>query len=262
VDLCKGAQLPLSRRELVLNNRRVNDFSAASRRERDFAMFYFDTNYILLISPAIALSAIAAIWVKLSFSKWKKRSLSSQMSGAQAARAILDANGLQNVGVEMSDGWLSDHYDPRSKVLRLSPDVYSGRSVASVGVAAHEAGHALQDQERYLPLVWRTALVPVATIGSNLSFWLLLAGGFLHIAQLFTLAVVLFGAVVLFQLVTLPVEFNASSRARQTLSQFGIVSSAEAVGVGNVLRAAAMTYVAAALMAILQFVYYLMRARD
>ncbi|MFH1811981.1 MAG: zinc metallopeptidase [Pseudomonadota bacterium] len=222
----------------------------------------FDPLYLMLLAPALVLSVLASIWVKSSFSKWSKRGLSSQISGAQAARAILDASGLSNVRIERVSGWLSDHYDPAHKTLRLSPQVHDGRSVASVGVAAHEAGHALQDKERYAPLVWRTSLVPVASIGSNLTWVLIIAGMFLHITQLYTAAVVLFSAVVIFQLVTLPVEFNASSRAKAALTQHGIVSLSEAEGVNNVLTAAAMTYVAAALTAVLQLVYFILRARD
>ncbi|MBN2357932.1 MAG: zinc metallopeptidase [Deltaproteobacteria bacterium] len=225
-------------------------------------MFYFDLNYLLFISPAIALSLVATVWVKSAFSKWQRRALSSQMSGAQAARLLLDASGLRDVRIERVSGFMSDHYDPRAKVLRLSPAVHDGRSVSAVGVAAHEAGHALQDKERYTPLVWRTALVPIASIGSNLTWILLMVGVFFQISQLYTAAVVLFGGVVLFQLVTLPVEFNASSRAKAALASHGIVSQVELGGVSSVLTAAAMTYVAAALTAILQFVYFFLRARD
>lgn len=222
----------------------------------------FDPLYLMLLAPTLVLSIIASIWVKASFSKWSKRALSSQISGAQAARAILDSNGLHDVRVERVGGWLSDHYDPAHKTLRLSPAVHDGRSVSAVGVAAHEAGHALQDKERYAPLVWRTSLVPLASIGSNLTWVLILAGMFLHITHLYTAAVVLFSAVVLFQLVTLPVEFDASSRAKAALTQHGIVSIREADGVSSVLTAAAMTYVAAALTAVMQLVYFVLRARE
>jgi hypothetical protein len=175
---------------------------------------------------------------------------------------LLDASGLRDVRVERVGGFLSDHYDPRTKMLRLSPEVHDGRSVAAVGIAAHEAGHALQDQERYKPLVWRTALVPIAAIGSNLTWILIIAGALLSISQLYTAAVLLFSGVVLFQLVTLPVEFNASSRAKAALASHGIVSQVELGGVNSVLTAAAMTYVAAALTAVLQLVYFFLRARD
>lgn len=225
-------------------------------------MYFFDPMYLLFLAPALVLSALSSLWVKSSFSKWKKKTLSSRMSGAEAARAILDAQGLDRVRIERVSGWLSDHYDPRGKVLRLSPDVHDGRSVSAVGVAAHESGHALQDQAHYLPLVWRSALVPVASLGSNLTWVLIMAGMFLHISQLYTAAVLLFSTVVLFQLITLPVEFNASSRAKAALTRHGIVSSSEAVGVNNVLSAAAMTYVAAALTAVLQLAYFILRGRD
>ena len=154
------------------------------------------------------------------------------------------------------------HYDPKHKVLRLSAEVHDGRSVASVGVAAHESGHALQDQQGYAPLVLRSALVPIASLGSKLTWVLIMAGLFLHMTQLYTAAILLFSTVVLFQLVTLPVEFNASSRAKVALVQYGIVSRDEAIGVNRVLTAAAMTYVAAALTAVLQLVYFILRSRD
>jgi Zn-dependent membrane protease YugP len=221
----------------------------------------FDPLYLMLLAPTLVLSVIASIWVKASFSKWSKRALSSQISGAQAARAILDSNDLREVRVERVGGWLSDHYDPAHKTLRLSPAVYDGRSVSAVGVAAHEAGHALQDKARYAPLVWRTSLVPLASIGSNLTWVLILAGMFLHITHLYTAAVVLFSAVVLFQLVTLPVEFDASRRAKQLLPQMGFIErGVESRGVSAVLNAAAMTYVAAAAAAIAQLLYFLVRA--
>ena len=225
-------------------------------------MYFFDPMYFIILAPALLLSIVASIWVKAAFKRWDRRALSSRMSGAQAARAILDANGLERVGIQRVSGWLSDHYDPSKKVLRLSPDVHDGRSVAAVGVAAHEAGHALQDKERYTPLVWRTALVPIASLGSNLTWILIIAGALLNIAQLYTAAVILFSAVVLFQLVTLPVEFNASTRAKRSLEQFAIVGPGELAGVNSVLRAAAMTYVAAALTAVLQLVYFILRMRD
>lgn len=225
-------------------------------------MLFFDPMYFIVLAPALILSIIASIWVKSSFTKWNKRALSSQISGAEAARAILDASGLDRVRIERVAGKLSDHYDPSAKVLRLSAEVHDGRSVASVGVAAHEAGHALQDQHSYKPLLLRTVLVPVASLGSKLTWVLIMAGLFLHMTQLYTAAILLFSAVVLFQLVTLPVEFNASSRAKVALVKFGIVSRDEAIGVNRVLSAAAMTYVAAALTAVLQLVYFILRSRD
>jgi hypothetical protein len=158
---------------------------------------------------------------------------------------------------------LSDHYDPRSKTLRLSPEVYDGRSVSSIAVAAHEAGHSIQDAVGYAPLALRSALVPVTNIGQSLWFWPFIVGIFLSMQPLIWLAVIMFAAVVVFQLVTLPTEFNASNRAKAVLASTGIVSTQEeAVGVAKVLDAAAMTYVAALVASLMQLLYLIMRARD
>jgi Zn-dependent membrane protease YugP len=192
------------------------------------------------------------------------------MTGAQAARTILDSNGLQNVMVERVGGTLSDHYDPRSDTLRLSPDVYDGPSLASVGVAAHEAGHALQDAKHYAPLKLRTAMVPTVQIGSWLGPIIFMVGLFLTGASgagetIAWLGLIIFGATAIFALVTLPVEFDASRRAKQLLVSEGIVAPQEMNGVNSVLDAAALTYVAAALQAIMTLLYYatlLMGRRD
>jgi hypothetical protein len=181
------------------------------------------------------------------------------MSGAQAARKILDANGLQNVMVERVGGTLSDHYDPRSKTLRLSEGVYGTPSLAAVGIAAHEAGHALQDKVNYGPLALRSAMVPTVQIGSWLGPIIFLVG--LFMAGMFgtTLAwlgVAIFGATALFSIVTLPVEFDASKRAKQLLVSTGVLAPQEMQGVNNVLDAAALTYVAAALQAVMTLMYY------
>jgi Zn-dependent membrane protease YugP len=182
------------------------------------------------------------------------------MSGADAAYAMLQAAGLENsVGIERVDGFLSDHYDPRHKVLRLSPQVYDGRSLASVGVACHEVGHAMQDAQKYAPLVLRNMIVPTASIGSNLSYGLIFLGFILHFFPLAILGLVLFAVVVVFQLVNLIPEFNASTRAKQMLGQLGIIrGGSEAQGVAAVLDAAAMTYVAATITAVVTLLYYAM----
>jgi Zn-dependent membrane protease YugP len=182
------------------------------------------------------------------------------MTGAEAAHRILQADGLDHVGIEETRGFLGDHYDPRHKVLRLSPDVYHGRSLAAVGIAAHEAGHAIQDRVRYAPLAIRNGIVPLASVGSNLSFIVFIAGLFMNWTGLMLAGIIMFSAVVLFQLINLPVEFNASSRARQVLLTNGIIAADEDRGVGKVLNAAAMTYVAATVTAILTLLYFLMRA--
>jgi Zn-dependent membrane protease YugP len=220
----------------------------------------FDPLYLLLVSPAILLSLFATFKVKSTFAHFSRVRTRRGLSGAETARAILLANGIRDVKVEEVHGFLSDHYDPTHKVLRLSPDVYRGDSLSSVGVAAHEVGHALQHADGYGPLRLRSALVPVTSIGSNLAFPLILMGFFFQAMGLAYAGVILFGAIVLFQLVTLPVEFNASTRAIAQLSNLGIFSSREEEeGSRKVLSAAALTYVAAAVAAILNLVYWLMR---
>ena len=183
------------------------------------------------------------------------------ITGAQAAQAILDAGGVTNVRIERVSGFLSDHYDPSKKVLRLSPDVYDGRSISSVGVGAHEAGHAIQDKVKYPMLSLRTALVPSASLGSNLSWIVIMAGFFMQMQGLIIAGIVLFSGVVLFQLVTLPVEFDASSRAKTLLFDSGVISApSERAGVASVLNAAALTYVAAAISAIATLIYFIIRS--
>jgi Zn-dependent membrane protease YugP len=213
---------------------------------------------ILLAIPPL----LAAARVKATFARFSRVATSSGMSGAEAAAAVLRDAGLPSVRVEPHEGFLSDHYDPRTKTLRLSPEVYAGRSVASVAVAAHEAGHALQDAANYAPLVLRSKLVPLTNFGNNLWPVPFFLGVFTGATGLAYVGIALFAAVVLFQLVTLPTEFDASRRARERLFAAGIVASeAEAAGVAKVLRAAAMTYVAAALVAIVHLLYLIARAQ-
>jgi Zn-dependent membrane protease YugP len=220
---------------------------------------FFDPMWLLFISPALLLG----LWAQ-----WKVRSsyaaashVPAQLSGAAAARHVLDSAGLQDVAIEQVPGQLTDHYDPAHKVLRLSPDVYSGRSMAAVGIAAHEAGHALQDARNYVPLVIRNAAVPVAGFGSNFGVLLIVIGAIFstHLAWLVWAGIALFAAVVFFQVVNLPVEFNASSRAKQQLVGLGIVDAQDMGHVDRVLNAAAWTYVAATLMSILQLLYFILR---
>jgi len=220
----------------------------------------FDPMYLIILAPAMLLAGWAQIKVKSAYAKARKIRSRSGMTGAEAAARILTANGLDHVAVEQTRGFLGDHYDPRRKVLRLSQDVYNGRSLASVGIAAHEAGHAIQDRVGYAPLGLRNAVVPVASFGSSFAFIIFFAGIFMNVAGLVLAAVVLFAGVVVFQLINLPVEFNASTRARQVLVANGVIAESELPAVGKVLNAAAMTYVAATISAILTLVYFLYRS--
>ncbi|MCA9261905.1 MAG: zinc metallopeptidase, partial [Planctomycetales bacterium] len=181
------------------------------------------------------------------------------LSGAAAARHILDAAGLQDVGIEQIGGQLSDHYDPQAKVLRLSSDVFRSHSAAAVGIAAHEAGHALQDAQNYGALVVRNAAVPLAGFGSNASLWMLMGGFLLGMPMLVKVGIIAFAFVVFFQLINLPVEFDASNRAKRLLVDYGIVGQAEYPYVRSVLNAAGWTYVAATLQAVLTLLYYIYR---
>jgi len=209
-----------------------------------------------------ALLAIPSLWaaarVRSTFHRFARVGVRSGMSGAEAAHAVLRAAGISGVRVEPHRGFLTDHYDPRAKTLKLSPEVYGGRSISAVAVAAHEAGHAIQDAHRYVPLALRSAIVPVAKLGDHVWPLLFFLGLFANATGMMYAGIVLFAAMVLFQLVTLPTEFNASSRAKAVLASSGIVSTQEeAAGVSKVLNAAALTYVAAAVTAIVQLLYLL-----
>ncbi len=222
-------------------------------------MFFFNPLYLVFALPALLLGLYAQMKVKSAFDRYSKVRSARNLTGAQAARRILDENGLQFVTVERVDGFLSDHYDPRSKTLRLSSAVYDTPSLAAVGVAAHETGHALQDQQHYVPLNLRSAMVPAVQIGSWLGPIVFMIGLFMSnmVGQSIAwIGVILFAATAVFALVTLPVEFNASSRAKRLLVSEGILSPQELQGVNQVLDAAALTYVAAALQAIMTLLYY------
>ena len=220
----------------------------------------FDPMYLVIVGPAFLLSIITQIWVKRSFARYSQVGLASGLSGAETALRIAKRTGM-SVQIERAQGFLSDHYDPSKRVLRLSPPVYDGRSLASIGVAAHEAGHALQHARGYALLGFRTAIVPAASLGSKLAWPLLLIGLLFQAVGLLYAGIILFSAVVLFQLVTLPVEIDASRRALALVRSEGIVSNeAEAAGARSVLTAAAMTYLAAAATSILTLIYFLMRA--
>ncbi|MFQ5741531.1 MAG: zinc metallopeptidase [Acidobacteriota bacterium] len=220
-------------------------------------MFFFDPMYLLFVSPALLLGFYAQMKVKSAFKRFSRVSTLRGVTGAQVARSLLDAQGLSHVKVERSKGMLSDHYDPRGKVLRLSPGVYDSHSIAAAGVAAHEMGHALQDAESYAPLTLRTAMVPAVQFGSWLFIPIFFLGFLLNFPELAWVGVILFAGTVVFSLVTLPVEFDASHRAKRLLVNQGVLLGQEMAGVNKVLNAAALTYVAAAIQAVLTLLYYL-----
>lgn len=231
--------------------------------------FDFSPLYLVMTVPALIFSMWAQYRVTSTFKRFSQMGVRSGMTGAQAAAAVMRAGGVSSVAIERHQGFLSDHYDPTARALRLSPDVYDGRSVSSIAVAAHEAGHAIQDHVGYGPLVLRSKLVPLTNLGNRLWFLPFLIGSVLAGGrnalgpQLMLVGVVMFAAVVLFQLVTLPTEIDASRRAKTVLAQSGIVSTQqEAQGVESVLRAAAMTYVAAAAAGVLQLIYLILRTQQ
>jgi uncharacterized protein len=215
------------------------------------------SGYILVMIAGVLVSGAAALWVRSSYSKYSKRPSSSGMSGAQVAHAILDRNNLSNVRVEPVAGQLTDHYDPRSKVVRLSEGNFRSSSIAAVSVAAHECGHAIQDASGYLPMKLRSGLFPLVAFSSQIWLPLFFIGVFVGAPLFIQLAAILFGAVLAFHLVTLPVEINASTRAYDLLTRYGLLSREEAEGTRRVLSAAAFTYIAAALTAFLTLLYLL-----
>ena len=217
----------------------------------DFGLF------IVFMVPPLVLGLVIQWWLKRTFARYSQVEIGSGLPGAQVARRILDQNGLTEVPVEVSPGGpLSDHYDPRKKALFLSEPVYQPPSVAAAAVAAHETGHALQDQRHYLPLRIRSAMFPAVAFASTAWIWLLIIGAVLNALNLVALALLLYAVAVAFHLVTLPVEFNASKRASAQLRELGIVGAGEQEGVNQVLRAAALTYVAGALAALSVLLYY------
>lgn len=216
-------------------------------------MFFYDSTFLLLI-PAIIISMYAQQKIQSTFRKYSRVFSGGSYSGHDIARMILDKNGLENIRIEHVRGNLTDHYDPRSGVLRLSDSVYGNRSIAAYGVAAHEVGHAIQHSKRYMPLEIRNSMAPVVSFSSRVVWLIILLGFFLGIAGFIKIGVFLFLAVVIFQLVTLPVEFDASSRAIVQLESLGILYDDDIKGAKKVLNAAALTYVAAALTAVSQLV--------
>jgi hypothetical protein len=228
---------------------------------------YFSPIYLIYMIPAFILMALTSWYVKSAYNKWSRVQAQSRLTGAQAAQRLMSTAGMYGVQIQGTPGNLTDHYDPRNKTLYLSQGVANVASVASLAIAAHELGHAQQDAEDYFPLRFRSALVPMVNIGSNLGWILIMIGLFLNFTQLAWLGVVVFAGGAVFALATLPVEFDASARAKQLLVQTGIIQSEqEQRGVNAVLNAAALTYVAGLVTAIMQLLYYVSlvsgRSRD
>ena len=222
---------------------------------------FFDPKYILIVLiPGLIMSGLASMLVKSAFSRYSKIGTRRGYSGAQAAQMLMADAGIHDVKVVPTGGFLSDHYNPSTKTLALSEQVYGTRSVAAIGVACHEAGHAIQHAHGYVPLGMRSAIVPVVTFGAPFSNILLMLGVFLDFQPLLLLGILAFSLIVVFQLITLPVEINASSRAKRLCVEAGIIDADERVGVDRVLNAAALTYIAAIVSSLLTLLYYLWRA--
>lgn len=224
-------------------------------------MFYYwpDYYYIILVVPALILSVIAQIGVKSTYKRYSNMMNSRGLTGAMAAQKVLAYYGIYNVRIEQVSGSLTDHYDPRANVIRLSTGVYSGSSIAAVGVACHEAGHAAQHAQNYAPIKIRNSILPIANIGSSMGMILAVVGYFLSFSFLVNLGILLFAFVVLFQLVTLPIEFNASSRAIKVIEETGLLDSDEQRGAKKMLAAAAMTYVASLLVSLMSLIRLILR---
>ena len=222
--------------------------------------FYgFDIYYFILVLPAVIFSLWAQASVNSTYDKYSRQTTYSRMTGFEAARRILDANGLHHVHIERVSGHLSDHYDPRTNVIRLSDGVFNSSSVAAVGVAAHEAGHAVQYATDYAPIKMRTAILPACQIGSTISWPLILFGFFMNSQLMVNIGLILFASIAVFQFITLPVELNASNRAVDALAASGRVSELELYGIEKVLKAAAMTYVAALAVSLAQLLRLVIR---
>lgn len=218
--------------------------------------------YYVIFFGGLLASLLVSGWLRMTYNKWSKVQNASGLTGVEVAQAILRANGLDNVRVEAVKGQLSDHYDPRSRVVRLSQDNYSRASVAGMAVAAHEVGHAIQHARAYAPLQWRSALAPAANIGSQFGMYAALFGLMLGLGGLLEIGIILFSAAVLFQLITLPVEFDASRRALAQVNELGIVTKQDQGGARSVLTAAAMTYVAAAATSAAYLLYFILASRE
>lgn len=220
-------------------------------------MYYFDWTYVVLVLPCVIFSLVASASVNRTFQKYSKQLSSRRITGAEAAQRVLSANGVSGVGIEQISGSLTDHYDPRANVIRLSDDVFNSTSTAAIGVACHEAGHAVQYAQEYGPIKLRAAIIPVTNIGSKLAMPLILLGIVLSFMENFSyffiyLGIACFGLSLVFQLITLPVEFNASRRAISAIEESGLLTQDEQKGAKKTLTAAAMTYVAATAVALAQ----------
>lgn len=229
---------------------------------------FFDPMFLLFAAPGMLIALWASGKTKRTFKRYAKVAASSGMTGAQAARHMLDTQDLRDVRIERIQGFLSDHYDPRQRVLRLSPPVHDSPSLSAIGVACHEAGHALQHAHNYFPLQLRSALVPITMISTNMSYWILMGGVVLQSlaqkgggfgAQMVNVGLAMFGVAVLFSLITLPVEWDATARAKKQMVQAGIVTAREQEAAGDVLDAAFLTYVAALVSSLMTFLYFFMR---
>ena len=225
-------------------------------------MFWYDYYYLILVVPALIIAGLAQINVKKTYSQMAKVANKKRLTGAQAAAMVLSSYGINNVRIELGHGKLSDHYDPRSNVIRLSPEVYSGASIAAVGIACHEAGHAAQHAQNYVPIKVRNAILPVANIGSTLGFYLAIFGYFLGFGLLVDIGIILFASVTVFQLVTLPIEFNASRRAISIIDEKGLLYDDEVPMARKVLTAAAMTYVASLLVSVMSLLRLILKTRN
>ena len=221
----------------------------------------FDPMYLLLVMlPGMLISGAASLMVRSAYNKYSRVRSRRGYSGAQAAQALMDHAGIHDVEIVQTEGYLSDHYNPQNRTLALSRGVYSSQSLAAIGIACHEAGHAIQHASGYLPLGLRSALVPLAGIGSKLGYFVMLIGLFMRSQPMVGIGVVVFGGVLLFQLVTLPVEFDATARAKKLAVEAGIVYAEERHGIDSVLNAAARTYVAAVITTLLTMLYFLVRS--
>ena len=223
--------------------------------------FYMDYWYLILVVPTIIIAIIAQNKVTTTFRKYSKQKSTMGFTAAEVTRRILDSNGLYNVALERVSGNLTDHYDPRTNVIRLSDSVYDSNSVAAIGVAAHEAGHAVQHAEKYLPIKIRNSIVPIANFGSSFAPILIILGIIFSFEPIVWIGIILYSAIAIFQLVTLPVEFNASSRALNTLGAMAILSDEELEGSKKVLSAAAMTYVAALITTLANLLRFILLTR-
>ncbi len=219
-------------------------------------------DYTILILIGVLISGLSQAFISITYSKYKKINNKKLISGSETARKILKANGLDKIYVVETQGYLTDHYDPKAKVIRLSKDIYNGETLAAASVAAHEVGHAIQDKENYKFMKVRSSLVPLTNIGSKFGYLVIIAGILMNIMGLVYLGLILFGSILLFQLVTLPVEFNASNRAKKNLEKLGILTNSELKSASKVLGAAAFTYVASFITTLIEMMRFVLVANN